>query len=167
MSCSMLMAWLVVVVRMVSSTPSGSTQPLNCWTQECLQWSLCGSWRADSPCRQDKPVDTSSTRQPMAGWRHRRPRRCSPSDCPPHWPARCERKRRLRAARSRRWSGRHWPSSCCLTAEGTLASERPSGRSPVRLRPQRGHGCVGGLRHSRTSASSPYRSGRPGRKSTA
>jgi hypothetical protein len=167
MSCSMFMTWLVVVVRIVSNTSSGSTRPLNCWTQDCLQWRPREIWRPGSPYRHDKPVDTSNTPQPTDGRQHRRPRRCSPSDCPPRWRAGYERARRRRAAPSRPWSRKHWPSSCCQTTEGALVGERPSGRSPIRVRPQCGHRYVSGLRHSRSSTSGPSRSGRPGRKSTA
>ena len=46
--------------------------------------------------------------------------------------------------------------------ESAHAGERPGGRDRVRLRPPRGHGSVGGLRHSRASAAGPdrVRSGR-------
>ena len=70
----------------------------------------------------------------------------------------------LRGARSPLWWRRRWRSFCRAAAQSTRAGERPGGRDGIRLRPPRGHGFVGGLRHSRTAAAGPYLTGWPGRK---
>ena len=105
-----------------------------------------------------------------AGWAGRwcrRRTRCSRSSCRRRWSARVREQAAasggtisaLVAAGVGRVPGDG------ATRRAACAGERAGGRGRVRLRPPRGHGFVGGLRHSRAAAAGPRASG-PARKET-
>src|SRR5512133_1918515 len=81
---------------------------------------------------------------------------------PARWPLGCVCTLVRPGSRSPPW----WPGRCRSSSNGAVdsvdASERPAGRDRVRVRPPRGHGLVGGLRHSCAPAAGPQRAVRPG-----
>jgi hypothetical protein len=156
---------VVAVVLVLGSSPGGSMRPLSCsspgwrWPRPRVYWLI------DSAARQGRRAGMSNVPRRTDRGLSRRRRRCSPSSCPRRWRPRFEPGQETRAARSLPWSPKRSPNSWRGAAVGLGAGERAGGRDRVRVRPPRGHRCVGGLHHPRAPATGPHQPGRSGRKS--
>ena len=163
---SMFMSWLGIVLALVS-TPGASTRPPIWQTRGCRRLRRSGSWPAGSAARRGRPAAMWNERPGPVVWRRRRPPRCSRSSCQRAWRGGCAGMPGRRGSPFPPWWRRRWRSSCRGAAETVPAGERPAGRGGVRVRPARGHGAVGGLRHLGASAPGPHRAAWPGRKTPA
>jgi Reverse transcriptase (RNA-dependent DNA polymerase) len=148
------------------STLSGSTRPPRWRRRVSRRPRPRGSWRDGSAVRCGRPAGMWTRRQHRAGCRFPSRAWCSPSSCRGGWWLRSESTPGLRGGRSRRWWPRRWRSSWRGLAGSVQAGEREGGRGGVRVRPARGGGPVGGLRHLGASTAGPHWAGRPGRKIT-
>ena len=161
MSGSMIVAWLVVVWA-IGDVRSGSTL-LPCWSSPAWRPLMrFGCWPSGSRSPRVRRAGMWTKPSAAGGWRCRRQAWCSPSSCRPRWPLGCVSTLVRPGSRSPPW----WPGRCRSSCNGDVdsvdAGERPAGRDRVRLRPPRGHGLVGGLRHSCARAAGPHRAVRPG-----
>ena len=167
MSGSIFMAWLSMAALAAASMLSGSTRPRSWLRGACRPLRRPGCWPAGSGARRGRPAGMRIRRRHRDGSRCRRQPWCSRSRCRPGSRTLSGSMPGCRGGRSPPWSRKRWRSFSPGAAETIPAGERPGGRGGVRLRPSRGHGIVGGLRHIGAAAAGPHRAAWPGRTAAA